>query len=391
MVTSGDIGPGLASTATEKAAPGTPVRRQPAPHMAVSSETKTLCIGFLGADWWGSDARAMAAEFRRRGHLLAERHYEDWLPTKWSGTFLKAARRLLRPVIARAYNAAVLQLLSVQALDFLLVFKGMLLQPEILAKFKQAGVPCYCFYPDVSFLDHGSNIFRSLRHYDCLITTKSYHLADPLLRKEVRRMEFAGHGFDPEVHREVTISTKLANSYGCDVSFVGAWSPKKDACLAGLIEACPGLNLRIWGPAWNRASSRVRPAWQGRGAYGDELAAIYGSSKVNLGLLSEAGGGVASGDATTARTWQIPASRGFLLHEDTGEVRRYFEEGKEIALFQNVPELVARVNHYLRSATEREAVRDAGWRRAHTGPYSYAPAVDRILEIHRELQDSFAK
>ena len=38
-------------------------------------------IGFLGADWWGSDARAAGAELRRRGYLLIERHYEDYFPT----------------------------------------------------------------------------------------------------------------------------------------------------------------------------------------------------------------------------------------------------------------------------------------------------------------------
>ena len=106
---------------------------------------KTLCIGFLGADWWGSDARAMAAELRRGGHVVLERHYEDFFPTKWRHPILKAVRRLLRRVMAKDYNRAVAELLEVDAMDFLLVFKGMLLAPETLARFKAKGIPCYCF------------------------------------------------------------------------------------------------------------------------------------------------------------------------------------------------------------------------------------------------------
>lgn len=381
----------IRSRASSGVSPGDPAGHQPRVPSGATPDPAAagpLCIGFLGADWWGSDARAMAAEFRRRGHLLVERNYEDWLPTRWRGWWLKVARRFLHPGIVRGYNTGVSELLSIESLDFLLVFKGMLLQPETLDRFKRAGLPCYCFYPDVSFEDHGRNILQSLPYYDCVVTTKSYHLKEVKLFNKVKRLEFARHGFDPEVHRTVVVSESLESSYGCDVSFVGVWSPKKDRLLSALLSGCPGVDLQIWGPAWDRASPDVRNAWKGRGAYGDEVAAIYACSRINLGLLSEAGGGGAGGDRTTARTWQIPASKGFMLHEDTVEVRRYFESGKEVGLFMDDTDLAAKVRHYLAAPEERLAVRDAGWRRALSAPYSYAPAVDRILEVHAEMLKS---
>ena len=115
----------------------------------------THLIGFLGADWWGSDARAMAMSFRRGGHLLVERHYEDYLSTKWQSLGLRVLRRLALPAIRREYNRAVAELLSVHALECLVVFKGMLLEPDTLRAFSSKGVPCYLVYPDVSFRDHG--------------------------------------------------------------------------------------------------------------------------------------------------------------------------------------------------------------------------------------------
>ena len=343
---------------------------------------KPLCIGFLGADWWGSDARAMAAELRRRGHLVLERNYEDHLPTKWRHPLLKVLRRILRGLMARDYNRSVAELLAVQGMDFLLVFKGMLLTPETLARFKAEGIPCYCFYPDVSFHDHGRNIPACLPLYDCVFTSKSYHLEDTHLKRLSADWRFAPHGFDPEVHRPLVSAGEGLDSYVCDVSFVGHWSAKKEETLAGLLQCLPEIDLKIWGPAWGQARAEVRSCWQGRGAYGDELAAIYSRSKLNLGLLSEAGTGVRSGDATTARSWQIPGAGGFLLHEDTPEIRASFAEEIEVALFSDSDHLAAQVKRYMGDDPNRQAVAAAGHQRAMAEPYTYGRAVDAILSRH---------
>jgi len=342
----------------------------------------SYCIGFLGADWWGSDARALAAQFRGMDNLVLERHYEDHLPTKWRHPLLKATRRLLRPLMESDYNRAVKELLEVDGMDFLLVFKGMLLQPETLRSFKKKGVPCYCFYPDVSYHDHGSNIPASLPIYDAVFTSKSYHVDDPALQGTVRHIQFAPHGFDPEVHRPVNARQGGLEAYRCDVSFVGHWSPKKEEALAKLSAGIPDIDLKIWGPGWQRARAQAIAHWQGRGAYGDELAAIYSLSKINLGLLSEAGTGVQAGDATTARSWQIPGSGGFLLHEDTHEIRAAFNADSEIALFMNHEEMVLQVRRYLGDESLRARVAVAGKTRADSEPYTYRRAADLIVNYH---------
>ncbi|MGV2336594.1 MAG UNVERIFIED_CONTAM: hypothetical protein LVR18_21640 [Planctomycetaceae bacterium] len=119
--------------------------------------------------------------------MLVERHYEDFLPTRWRSTPLRIVRRLIRPLIEREYNRSVLELLQMQGLEFLLAFKGMLLHPDTLLKFQQRGIPIYCLYPDVSFQDHGANIHNCMPLYDCLFTTKSYHLDDPSITRRVKK------------------------------------------------------------------------------------------------------------------------------------------------------------------------------------------------------------
>lgn len=348
---------------------------------------EALCIGFLGADWWGSDALAMATDLRRRGHLVMDRHYEDYLPTKWRHPLLKAVRKSLRGLMARDYNRSVEELLDIADMDMLLVFKGMLLDPKTLARFKAMGIPCYCFYPDVSFHDHGCNIPACLPLYDCIFTTKRYHLDNPAVTRMAPEWRFAPHGFDPAVHRPVSRTGIVHATYCCDVSFVGFYSPKKEKSLAALSESMPALDLKIWGTGWGKARMAVRSYWQGRGAYGDEVTAIYSLSKINLGLLSEAGTGVNSGDSTTARSWQIPGAGGFLLHEDTSEIRAAFAEDKEVALFKGPEHLVAQVRRFLADDGARQAVAAAGHRRAMEEPYTYARAVDIILARHARRRD----
>jgi spore maturation protein CgeB len=346
------------------------------------------CIGYLGADWWGSDARALECEFRRHGHMLVDRHYEDFFPTKWQNNTLRSWRRMMRGAMENDYNHAVLELLEIKALDFLLVFKGMLLYPETLRRFRQAGTRCYCVYPDVSYRDHGDNIWNCLPLYDCVFTTKSFHMDDSSIVNHVQDLQLIPHGYDPEVHRPLALSGGLRDYYACDISFVGVWSPKKERILASLVEEVPELSVKIWGPFWDRAQAAVRGRWQGRAAYGDELAAICSCSRINLGLLSEAGVGVSSGDRTTARTWQIPACGGFMLHEDTEELRQYFEVGSEIAAFQDKQSLVQAVKEYLADPGRREQVRTAGHTRCIRGQYSYRTAYERICAYHRGDSES---
>ncbi len=354
--------------------------------MSVRSEQ--CLIGFLGADWWGSDARATASELRRQGHLLVERHYEDHFPTRWRLLALRLMRKITRPLMASDYNRAVRDLLSIDQLSFLLVFKGMLLDAATLRQFKDKGVPCYCLYPDVSFRDHGRNIWDCLPLYDIVFTTKPFHFQDSEVLKRVKKLVLVPHGFDPDVHRSVTVGTSLSASYGCDVSFVGAWSPKKEQTLTALASQIPNIDLRIWGPSWNHASASLQKFWQGRGAWGDELAAICACSKINLGLLSEAGRNAVAGDTTTARTWQIPACGGFLLHEDTPDLRSCFEPDKHVGVFDQVDRIGDVVRYWLDHPEEREAARVAAKQHCEDSLFTYRRAVDTILSYYRKSAES---
>lgn len=344
--------------------------------------SESVTILFVGPTPWGSDSRALAMAFREAGALVIEVNRDDYLPMRWSSLPLRAARRLLRPLILRDHDRAVRAFAENRAIDFVLLFKGMLVTPATVRAFRDAGRAVYGFYPDVRFDAHGPEIPACLPLFDCLFTTKSYHAEDPAVRSAVREVVVLRHGFDPAVHREVAPSARALEAYACDVSFVGCWSPKKERAVASLLEAIPDLRLDLWGPAWDRAAPPVRRHWRGRGAYGDELVAIHRASAINLGLLSEAGTGGGSGDRVTARTWQIPAAGAFLLHERTDELLAYFRDGEEVASFEGDAGLAERVRHFLVHSGERECIRQAGRARCLREDYTYRPAARAILDHH---------
>jgi spore maturation protein CgeB len=351
--------------------------------MAITSVTTgSKLILFLGADWWGSDARAMASALRQEGHCLIEVKYEDFFPQQWSSFPLKVLRRFIRSFCATNYNATVRRYLSHPGLDFVLVFKGMLLAPETLALFREKKIPCYCFYPDVGFKAHGLNIMATMPQYDCVFTTKEFHLRDAKFRATIRQLKLVRHGFDPAVHRPVDLGGAARAYYDCDVAFVGCWSPKKENLVAVLLRSFPDCSVRLWGPGWGRAEALVRRCWAGRGAYGDELAAIISCARINLGLLSEAAIDSISGDQTTARTWLIPATGGFMLHEATDELAQYLIPGKEVATFKNLVDLSRKVQYYLAHPKERGELAAAGRRRCLAESYTYAAAVETICAHH---------
>jgi spore maturation protein CgeB len=340
-----------------------------------------LALGF--AKWWGSDARALGQALRRLGHTVLDLDEEDYLSWRPQGMGPKLLRRLFGRVYAKDYNQAVSKQASDSAFDFVVSFKGNSLTPETIQSLRNFGKPVYNFYPDVSFEDHGPNIPQSLNLYDCVFTTKSYHGEREIKRYGIRDLRHVRHGFDPEVHRPISLSPQLNRHYGCDVSFVGCWSPEKEAPLLYLLKERPKLVVKVYGMGWNYASAdfrrRLGPNLK-RGVFGDELSLVYCASKVNLGLLSCSTGDPTAKDQTTARSFQIPATASLMLHEDTPEIRSYFEDHIETLLFSGNEEMVDKIDLVLHKPEMKAEVQRHGYERCQREPYDYSSAANTICE-----------
>lgn len=339
-----------------------------------------LGIGF--AKWRGCDPRALAQSFRSLGHVMIEIDAEDYVPWRWNGFVTRAFRRLFLSALVDDYNRDVIKLAKSSAFDFILVFKGMYLKAETLQILCTLGKPVYNFYPDVSFTDHGEFIPSALRYYDCVFTTKTFHGEKEIADFDIKALLPVRHGFDPEVHRPVRLSRPQIERYGCDVSFVGCWSPEKERLISRILINRRNIKVLVYGIGWKYASTDFKKLLGGNlrpGVFGDELAIAYSASRVNLGLLSSAAGDASISDQTTVRTFQIPASGSFMLHEDTSEVRSYFLPEEEIMLFSGELDLLVKLDNVLHNPELREMIRKNGYQRCINAPYDYTDAAKIIL------------
>ena len=323
---------------------------------------RILCVGPL---WRGSNAGGLFRALSRQGCQIevVDEFYFISLQTRRKLT--KVFERLIRPLQTDEYNTAIIKKIEIFSPDVLFVYKGAFVRPDTLKYARSKNCKLVLFYPDVSMTAHGGNIPLAIPLYDLIFTTKTFGINDMEAAYGVKNTCFIPHGFDPEIHRKINVSAKDRLKYGCDVSFIGTWSPKKESWLTILKQTCPDINLRIWGDQWFKSGSEViRDSIQNTAVLGDLYAIAIQCSKINLGILSAKVTGASSGDLITSRTFHIPGSSGFMLHERNEESVIYFDENKEAGFFSGPDELATQVKHFLANESLRETIQFAGYQRA---------------------------
>jgi len=323
---------------------------------------KILAIGPL---WRGSNAGGLFRAMSREGHLMEvlDEFYYISLLTKTKTT--KVLERVIRPLQEDEFNKAIQQKIVLFSPAVVFVYKGAFVRPETLIFARERKCKLVLFYPDVSMSAHGVNIPKSIPLYDLIFTTKTFGIKDLETTYGVKNARFIPHGYDPEIHRKLPISTEDKNTFGCDVSFIGTWSPKKELWLSVLKQKAPGVNLKVWGEQWFKAGTEVlKSSIQYTGVVGDLYAVAIQCSKINLGILSERVAGASSGDLITSRTFHIPGSSGFLLHERNEESVLYFKENEEAGFFGDAEEMARQVAYFLANDKLRGEIQEAGYQRA---------------------------
>lgn len=342
--------------------------------------------------WQGSNAYAYVRAFRRMGHSVRVVPPENFIPGGWNSKALRGLRRLLEPALVREYTESLVAEARSMRPHLFFVFKGRYVTAAAVSTIRQAGAVAINFFPDNSVWAHGQYIPQALPEYDWVFTTKSFGLADMEQSLGIRQASFLPHSYDPEVHRPVELRDEERAEYACEVSFVGTWSPKKQRVLEKVCAARPSVKLRIWGGQWEKAGPALAGRVEGRGVFGLEYAKALVGSDVNLCILSEARAGASSGDLITSRTFHIPATGAFMLHERTPELLNHFEEGKECGCFSGEDELLQMIDYYISRPTERAAVARAGYARSLSSDYSVdaraAHCLEKMSEIHTARTES---
>ena len=335
--------------------------------------------------WLGSNGYAGMKALRRAGWVVSVVPEWEYIPVKAATFSMRAIGRLVRPLAVREFNNALASEARACRADLLLVFKGRFVSADALRAITTGGTLAYCFFPDNSFRAHGPYLPVALPLYDWVYTAKSFGLRDMKEQLGLTNTSLLLHGFDADLHRPVPLTPDDQCEFGADVSFIGTWSRKKERYLSALAAARPELKLRIWGASWtNCRSATLRDlANAAVTVVGERYVRAIRASKINLAILSERRGGSSSDDQITSRTFHIPASGGFMLHERTPEVLGVLRENLEIGCFGDEMEMISAVDQWLAQPEEREAVAAAG-HRAVVECHSWDDRIRIIVEDHNQ-------
>jgi spore maturation protein CgeB len=345
-----------------------------------------LRILVVSETWQGSNGYAFVRAFRRAGHSVSVIADEWYSASGWRSVPLRVLRRLVDPLVMRDFTAAIDREARQMRPHLLFVFNGFMVRPEALRGAQDLGAIAINFWPDVSIMAHGRHIPQALPVYDWVFTTKTFGIGDMERQLGVTSASFMPHAFDPETHMPMQLDADDRARYAADASFIGTWSPKKEAMLYTLQLELPEVDLKIWGAQWERATAAFKPGTiTGEYALGAEYAKAITASKINIAILSEVRAGSSSGDQITSRTFHIPACGGFMLHERTDEVKAYFVEGQECAMFSDASEMVEKVRYYLARDSERRVIADAGRQRCLDAGYSFDHRAADVIAKLRQL------
>lgn len=323
---------------------------------------KILCIG---PTWRGSDADGLFNALSRVGHVIAVVDENYYINLSNKSFKVKALDFVFRNWHISEFNNAILREAKSFSPTIALVYKGAFLLPSTLVALKKKGIICVNFYPDVSFRAHGKLLPKTLPLYNHIFTTKSFGVSDMKSQLNISCSTFIPHGFDPDIHRKIDVSTFDNSYFDCDVTFIGGWSEKKERYLSAIKNILPEVNLKIWGGRWeNATSSNLKSSIMYAGILGDLYTIGINSSKIVLGLVHEQVIGSSSGDLITARSFQIPGAGAFMMHERTPEIGIYFKEDKEIVCFSNEEELIEKISYYLNNESDRIKIANEGYLRS---------------------------
>jgi spore maturation protein CgeB len=175
--------------------------------------------------------------------------------------------------------------------------------------------------------------------------------------------------------------TKVSDEIEHDVTFVGQPHGNRRDTIERLERA--GISVECWGFGW--PSGRLEH---------DEMVRVFSTSRINLNLSNSStperpdtlrgrvGALLGRGpkieprpNQIKGRTFEVPGCGGFELTDRVPYLERYFEPGREIAVYESDDELVEQVQYWLSHEDERRAVAEAGYQRVlreHTYDHRFA-------------------
>jgi len=258
--------------------------------------------------------------------------------------------------------------------DFVLVNKGESINKGIIKRISQRGIKTINWCLDDPFGELNSfNNIKNRNEYDYFFVFDPYYVRK--LKKTGQKNAFyLPCAVDPDIHREMTLMEK--REYRHNVSFVGTYQKNREELLKKIKE----YNPSIWGYHWNKTKGLniQKEKLHGNKKIKDNnrMCEIFNTSKINLNIHYPH-----SRESVNLRTFDVLATKSFLLCDYFEELPNLFEIDKEIVCYKDVKELRKKIEYYLENEDERNKIIEAGYKRVlkeHTFYHRMKAILDTI-------------
>ncbi|MEK6637266.1 MAG: glycosyltransferase [Pseudomonadota bacterium] len=318
-------------------------------------------IVVAGEFWHGAPAKGFASGFRALGCDVIEIDVNHFLPLPHT-TSLRITSRILARQLKKNYNDFILSVCRTKKIDVFFQIKGNGVSYHTLDLINKINVETALFYPDVDFNHPGVRLEKTLLNKH-IFSTKKFH--KPFFQETYgREIVHLNHGYSPAVHRPCAALLDEAG-FAWDISYVGNPSPYKLRWLISVVSAFPDKRIKIIGNNWLKIGkgTAIEPYLARNAVTGDALADVIETSKINLAFHYGPAGTHGWQDSISARTFQIPASRGFMLHVDNAEIRDLFSVPDEIDVFEGPDDLNEKIAYYLENPVIRQQMNQKAHKR----------------------------
>jgi len=264
---------------------------------------------------------------------------------------------------------------------FFSYFYSSFVWPEVIHEIRQMGIVTVNWYCNASYQ---FNLVEDIAPaYDYCLVPEKFRLID--YRRIGANPIYCQEAANPNIYKPY----HLPMAY--DVTFVGAAYGERPALVRYLLGK--KIDIHVWGAGW-KSLYPPKSWWQrGKGVAGrikrillrkhrgqprvsprrchgplsdEEMIKMYSQSKISLGfsVVGETHRKDQPIKQIRLRDFEAPMSGAFYMVGYMEELEEFFVPDKEVVYYYDRADLAEKVKYYLSNDTERETIRNAGYKRA---------------------------
>jgi len=308
-------------------------------------------------------------------HIICEEYDLTYYINKYFNFFLKR-NKSLRHQLLKSINNELVQFILKNKFTHILVIKGTFLLPETLATLKKENISLSCFNPDDPYNPEtwgGSNhpiILDAIPFYDHYFIW-SKKLIPKLIASGVGKCHYLPFAID-----EHLIKYHENTSPKFDLSFIGNSDVERQFWInnsADLISKNKTIQkIDVFGRYWK---DYPNIKLQG-GRFGDAYFKVFYESKININILRNQNKG-----ETNMRTFEIPATGNFMLHEYSEGAIEFFTPDVDAVYFSTPEELIEKASFYIKNESLRKKIAKSGYEKTLNPGYTYNDRVKKIIDL----------